>query len=210
MFKCRCDASWEFGLTSNLKRNRLQFELNSTETLSINVTSTLIELYSVVKLNWMQDYYSLSNRVEASPKSSPPGYRRRSPFVPFALRNYSGCKLWFTTIVTTADMYANILHFKFIDIINIINICIQILNFNLNHLASVKILNYLTLMRHGLKFYLIRQHHLNSVNVENNVIGTPINCNCISWACVLKAGILLVRCALIKSVFSSGILLTRY
>lgn len=74
-----------------------------------------MDLYSVVKLNWMQDYYSLSNnRGETSPKSSPPGYRRRSPFVPFALRNLSGCKLWFTTIVTTADMYALMFFFRFI------------------------------------------------------------------------------------------------
>lgn len=100
-----CDVSWERSLTTNSQTSRLQVELNSTETLNINITSTLVELYNLVKNNWTQDYYSLSTRAENSPKMSPPGYKRRSPFVPFALRNLSGYKLWFTTIVTTADMY---------------------------------------------------------------------------------------------------------
>lgn len=79
-------------------------EVNSTETLNINITSAFMDLYKLVKENWTQDYYSLTNRGESSPKSSPPGYRRRSPFVPFAVLNQTGNILWFTTIVTTADV----------------------------------------------------------------------------------------------------------
>ncbi|CAH2086969.1 unnamed protein product [Euphydryas editha] len=40
---------------------------------------------------------------EQSPKSSPAGHRRRSPFVPYALRNLTGQRLWFTTLTTTSD-----------------------------------------------------------------------------------------------------------
>lgn len=45
-----------------------------------------------------------SNTSEQSPKGSPAGHRRRSPFVPYALRNHTGHKLWFTTLLTTADV----------------------------------------------------------------------------------------------------------
>ena len=45
-----------------------------------------MEIYSTVKDNWTQDYYS-TNMV------------RRSPFVPFAIKNETGMKLHFTTFV---------------------------------------------------------------------------------------------------------------
>lgn len=45
-----------------------------------------------------------SSSLDASPKGSPAGHRRRSPFVPYALRNHSGHKLWFTTLLTTCDV----------------------------------------------------------------------------------------------------------
>jgi hypothetical protein len=34
---------------------------------------------------------------------SPPGYRRRSPFVPFAVCNQTGSRIWFTTLITSPD-----------------------------------------------------------------------------------------------------------
>ena len=41
-----------------------------------------------------------------SPKAmivSPQGYRRRSPFIPFTLKNDTGCDLAFATMTTTPD-----------------------------------------------------------------------------------------------------------
>lgn len=93
---------WDYGLTSSFRKNRLQIEVNSTECLNINITSTFVDLFNLVKTNWTQDM-AMSNRLDGSPKNSPPGYKRRSPFVPFALNNQTGHKLWFTTILTTAD-----------------------------------------------------------------------------------------------------------
>lgn len=47
-----------------------------------------MDIYQIVKDNWTQDYYSnASNQV------------RRSPFVPFAIKNETGVKLHFTTFV---------------------------------------------------------------------------------------------------------------
>jgi len=37
---------------------------------------------------------------------SPPGYRRRSPFVPFAVCNHTGSRIWFTTLITSPDRWA--------------------------------------------------------------------------------------------------------
>jgi hypothetical protein len=36
---------------------------------------------------------------------SPPGYRRRSPFVPFAIRNDTASRIWFTTLITSPDRW---------------------------------------------------------------------------------------------------------
>jgi hypothetical protein len=36
---------------------------------------------------------------------SPPGYRRRSPFVPFAIRNDIASRIWFTTLITSPDRW---------------------------------------------------------------------------------------------------------
>lgn len=97
---------WNHSLTSNLSRNRLQMQIESAETLNLNVTSTLIELYKLVRDNWTQDFYnSTKDHAQASSKSlsSSPGYRRRSPFVPFAIKNETGSLLKFTTMTSELD-----------------------------------------------------------------------------------------------------------
>lgn len=79
----------------------------------MNITSTWIELFSQVKDTWLQDYYNIISKdgvvAQTSGSSSdkiigsPPGYRRRSPFIPFALKNDTGSKLWFTTLITSTE-----------------------------------------------------------------------------------------------------------
>lgn len=95
-----CQLQWEH----SFRASRLQTFITSKDPLNINITSTLVELYKSVKENWTQDYYNPKDKNDAvlSSKSlgSPPGYRRRSPFVPFALKNDTGSRLWFTTITT--------------------------------------------------------------------------------------------------------------
>jgi len=78
--------------------------INSYDSVNVNVTLTLVELVQLVKHNWTQDYY-LSNGNTIVGKSMTKGqiYRRRSPFIPFALKNDTGCRLWFKTFIATAD-----------------------------------------------------------------------------------------------------------
>lgn len=105
----RAIFKWEQTLTNSLALKRLQISINSEDSVNVNVTSTLVELVKLVKDNWTQDYY-LSNKdsLLIKPFGSPPGYRRRSPFVPFALKNETGSKLWFKTIIATTDTVSEV------------------------------------------------------------------------------------------------------
>lgn len=96
---------WPFKMLWDRVKNRDTSEqssitVKSDDILNLNVTSTLVELYKAVKENWTEDYYCTNNsRITGSPS----GHRRRSPFVPFALRNDTGSRVFFTTCVTSAD-----------------------------------------------------------------------------------------------------------
>ncbi|KAG8261126.1 hypothetical protein J6590_081168 [Homalodisca vitripennis] len=100
-----CSVHWD--KTQEL----LKVHLTSEETLNVNITSTLVELFNSVKESWTQDYYNPreSTRCDVATNiktlGSPPGYRRRSPFVPFALRNDTGSRLWYTTITTSNNRF---------------------------------------------------------------------------------------------------------
>ncbi|XP_026669305.1 vacuolar protein sorting-associated protein 13D isoform X1 [Ceratina calcarata] len=96
-------VKWEQTFTNSLNAKRLQMSIDSQNSVDVNVTSTLIELIELVKNNWMQDFYSTSNKDLSVSKTNGQSYRRRMPFIPFALRNETGCKLWFKTIIATAD-----------------------------------------------------------------------------------------------------------
>lgn len=93
----KCEANWNYSFGASIHSNRLQLKVCSDELLRLNITTTLIELFNLVYENWTQDYYSTSNKLTAT--SPGMGYRRRNPFVPFALKNETGSKLWFTTLV---------------------------------------------------------------------------------------------------------------
>ena len=48
---------WLKCTTSDNNGEKLNFTLSSEDTVNVNITSTLIELYNLVKNNWTQDYY---------------------------------------------------------------------------------------------------------------------------------------------------------
>ncbi|XP_024892812.1 vacuolar protein sorting-associated protein 13D isoform X2 [Temnothorax curvispinosus] len=100
----RANIEWEQIFTSSLDPKRLHVSINSYDSVNVNVTLTLVELAQLVKHNWTQDYYLSNGNVIVS-KSVTGGqmYRRRSPFIPFALKNDTGCRLWFKTFIATAD-----------------------------------------------------------------------------------------------------------
>lgn len=82
------------------KANRITIE--SKDVFNINVTSTLKELYYIVKDNWIQDLnkdpVNTSKQLAISP-----AYKRRAPFVPFELKNDTGSFLHFTTLISEID-----------------------------------------------------------------------------------------------------------
>lgn len=87
----KCEANWSYNVAQMATQaSRLNLKIKSNEVLRLNVTSTLMEIYEIVKDNWTQDYYSTNSSVMI----------KRSPFVPFAIKNETGAKLFFTTFVT--------------------------------------------------------------------------------------------------------------
>ncbi|XP_055550000.1 intermembrane lipid transfer protein Vps13D isoform X2 [Wyeomyia smithii] len=102
----KVDTQWGYSLgQTGASRNRLNLKVESNDTLRLNVTSTLIELYQLVKENWIQDYYNSTN----SACKSPVNYRRRTPFVPFAIKNDTGVKLWYTTVLSSESSKTTVL-----------------------------------------------------------------------------------------------------
>ncbi|XP_071747088.1 intermembrane lipid transfer protein VPS13D [Lepeophtheirus salmonis] len=74
-------------------RNRVIVNVSSEDILNLNITSSLIKLYRTVRNNWTQDYYSQSDAMKP-----------RIPFVPFALKNETGCDLIFCTYVSQSSV----------------------------------------------------------------------------------------------------------
>ncbi|XP_055907883.1 intermembrane lipid transfer protein Vps13D isoform X2 [Eupeodes corollae] len=100
-----CTANWNYstGQTSN-ESNLLNLSIMSKQMLKVNITTTLIELWQLVRNNWTQDYYEGTNNAIATSTTSandcPINYRRRAPFVPFSLKNDTGQVLSFKILLT--------------------------------------------------------------------------------------------------------------
>lgn len=89
-------------MTSNAGLRRVnRITIESKDVFNINVTSTLKELYYIVKDNWMQDLHR--DPLSGTKQLTTPGYRRRAPFVPFELKNDTGSVLYFTTLISEMD-----------------------------------------------------------------------------------------------------------
>lgn len=102
----RANLQWEQALTAGLSRNRLQLDIFSDDLMNINITSTLMDLYKMVKDSWTEDYCDQTpvRAALAEEKGIAALHvRRRLPFVPFALKNETGCQLWFTTLIKSGN-----------------------------------------------------------------------------------------------------------
>ncbi|XP_053673030.1 intermembrane lipid transfer protein Vps13D [Anopheles nili] len=109
----KLEAKWGHSLaidtespTTKAGGNRLNMRVESNDTLRLNITSTLIELFALVKDNWLQDYYVESDGASGKANGSnavitPAGYRQRAPFIPFAIKNDTGARLWYTTLISS-------------------------------------------------------------------------------------------------------------
>ncbi|XP_053954772.1 intermembrane lipid transfer protein Vps13D [Anastrepha ludens] len=97
-----CSAHWQYSKSSLMVPKMLVMQVSSKQLLKLNVTSTLIELCDIVRNNWIKDYYGQGNSASAGNSAdSLTGFRRRSPFVPFALKNLTGEPLLFKTLYSS-------------------------------------------------------------------------------------------------------------
>ncbi|MEJ1272417.1 vacuolar protein sorting 13D [Cricetulus griseus] len=111
-----CSVSWQQQAASRLHPPRLKLEAKAKPRLDINLTSVLIDQYVSTKESWLADYCKEDKGTESAKSEEwmgssvdPPCFgqtevktpTRRQPFVPFALRNHTGCTLWFATLTTT-------------------------------------------------------------------------------------------------------------
>ncbi|XP_004678577.1 PREDICTED: vacuolar protein sorting-associated protein 13D isoform X2 [Condylura cristata] len=111
-----CSVSWQQQSAGRLHPPRLKLEAKAKFRLDINITSVLIDQYVSTKESWMADYCKQDTEIDSSVSEDwmgssvdPPCFgqtevktpKRRQPFVPFALRNHTGCTLWFATLTTT-------------------------------------------------------------------------------------------------------------
>ncbi|XP_032057126.1 vacuolar protein sorting-associated protein 13D isoform X4 [Aythya fuligula] len=111
-----CSVSWQQHASTRLHPSRLKLEIQAEHRLDINITSVFIEQYTSTKQSWMEDYCKQDKEVNAISSEDCMGSsvdspcfgqtemktpKRRQPFVPFALRNHTGCTLWFATLTTT-------------------------------------------------------------------------------------------------------------
>ena len=66
-------------------------------------------MFRVVRANWGEDYYSQGEAELVGDSSSrqavttPPAFRRRTPFVPYAVHNNTGCSLVFHCSVVATE-----------------------------------------------------------------------------------------------------------
>lgn len=93
-----CKISWEKNMPQMLK-TRLKLKVQSDHTLNFNMTSTFMDLYRQVKENWINDFMKKSSVAQKGTMS----FRRRSPFIPFALKNDTGSSLKFTLLLSNLN-----------------------------------------------------------------------------------------------------------
>nr|XP_014090945.2 vacuolar protein sorting-associated protein 13D isoform X1 [Bactrocera oleae] len=91
-----CSAHWQYSKANVMIPRMLVMQVSSKQLLKLNITSTLVELCDIVRNNWIKDYYGQGNNSD-----SLAGFRRRSPFVPFALKNLTGEPLFFKTLYSS-------------------------------------------------------------------------------------------------------------
>ncbi|XP_048240313.1 vacuolar protein sorting-associated protein 13D-like isoform X2 [Haliotis rufescens] len=103
----RCLAEWK---QFKEPEEKMSFQISTNEVLNVNLTSTLLEQYHLTKGNWTEDYLkdnrdSMKSQVKdsVSPSSLPSSklLRRRLPFIPYTIRNDTGCDLWYITAISS-------------------------------------------------------------------------------------------------------------
>ncbi|XP_078095172.1 intermembrane lipid transfer protein VPS13D isoform X5 [Mustelus asterias] len=112
--------NWQQQAASRMHPPRLKLDLQAKQRLDINITSVLMEQYKRTKASWIADYCKKEEREGPGTSQWRTGIyldplmlgqkgkipKRRQPFVPYALRNHTGCTMWFATLTTTPTRVA--------------------------------------------------------------------------------------------------------
>ena len=98
-----CSLDWSSNVIGSSSVKTL-VNLKSADLINLNLTTSMLELFKLVQANWGEDYYNLStDETQCSVPRTPPAHRRRTPFVPYALHNQTGCPLMFFTSVVDVE-----------------------------------------------------------------------------------------------------------
>ncbi|KAL2104176.1 hypothetical protein ACEWY4_001044 [Coilia grayii] len=118
-----CFLTWHQQAAGRLHPPRLKLGVRAKQRLDVNITSVLLEQYSTTKTSWLADYCKEEDTPATQSTTSvswmgssvdPPSFaqtdvklsKRRQPFIPYALRNHTGCTMWFATLTTTPTRVA--------------------------------------------------------------------------------------------------------
>ncbi|XP_053704503.1 intermembrane lipid transfer protein VPS13D [Synchiropus splendidus] len=114
-----CFLSWQQQAAGRLHPSRLKMGVRAKQRLDVNITSVLLDQYNTTKSSWIADYWKQEETASPSSSRSPRTSlaempfgqsvkmsKRRQPFVPYALRNHTGCTMWFATLTTTPTRVA--------------------------------------------------------------------------------------------------------
>lgn len=86
----KCSVGWKVGE----ENKRLAISMEAEETVNFNLTTTLMELYRRVKVDWSATETSWK-ATTAQQVMARGCTRRRMPFTPFTIKNDTGLALWF-------------------------------------------------------------------------------------------------------------------
>ena len=96
----KCSVGWKLIPIgqADAKGQKLVCTFEAEDPVHFNVTSTLLDLYHQTKKDWTTDIeeITLHSQIRGSTRLS-----KRMPFVPFAIRNETGLRLWFSTRTKT-------------------------------------------------------------------------------------------------------------
>ncbi|KAL8611447.1 hypothetical protein ACOMHN_014502 [Nucella lapillus] len=94
----RCSAEWKQYKDPDPK---MAVQIVAAEILNVNLTRTLLELYDQTKGSWTEDYLTQNREDQKKQKRDEGVQQRRSRFIPYVIRNDTGCPLWFMTATST-------------------------------------------------------------------------------------------------------------
>jgi len=93
----KCEMDWNIEKNENSLLKKVSIGVTSFDTLNVVITNTCLDLYKSVFKSWTDDYERLSKQMNK------PIIRNRSPFIPFAIKNETGCDIRFHMVTSNID-----------------------------------------------------------------------------------------------------------